>query len=144
MMWFSVCTCFLIKPVANIGFVMYVPVYVRLSTSSSSIFTRRLFAKILYRGVFINIFRRIQLSLKSKNIKITDTVLEDLLTFMTAWWKRLPFGVGGHKNYKRSFDSCYYAKALEFLSLCMHFGRLHLVTSVFYYWFVRCNVPSIH
>jgi len=51
-MWFTVCTCFLIKPVANISFVMSVRVYVRLSTLSSSVPTGRLFAKILYRGDF--------------------------------------------------------------------------------------------
>jgi len=49
-MWFTVCTCFLIKPVANISFVMSVRVYVRLSTLSSSVPTGRLFAKILYPG----------------------------------------------------------------------------------------------
>lgn len=56
------------------------------------------------------------MSLKSKNENITGTVREDLLTFMTAWLKRLPLDVVGHKNYQRSCGSFDYAKALEFLS----------------------------
>jgi hypothetical protein len=77
--------------------------------------------------MLIDIFRRFLLSLKSKNKKITGTVREDLLIFMTARLKRLPLGVVGHKNYQRSCGSYDYAKALEFLSLCVHFRRFRLV-----------------
>jgi len=128
-MWFSVCTCFLIKPVANIGFVMSVLVYVRLLTSSSSVPTGRLFAKILYRGMFTNIFRRFQLSLKWKSIKITGSVHEDVLTFMNAWLKRCCWS----QKLPTSCGSYDYAKALEFLSLCVNFMCFRLVKSVFYY-----------
>jgi len=134
MMWFSVCTCFLIKPVATISFVIAVRVCVRLSTSSSSVQTGRLFAKILYRGgMFTRIFRRFQFWFKSKKKKVADPVCEDLLTFMTAWLMRLPLGVAGHKNDLSSCDSYDHAKALEFFLLCLHFGRFRLVKSVFYY-----------